>query len=75
MTKKNQNTNSDKDLNVAISELREIAQWFESQEEIDVELGLLKIKQGAVLIKECRARLKNLENSFEEVRKELDAEE
>jgi exonuclease VII small subunit len=75
MTKKNQNTSSEKDLNTAIAELRAIASWFESQDEVDVELGLEKIKHGAVLIKECRARLKNLENSFEEVRKELDAEE
>lgn len=75
MTKKSQNSSSDKDLNAAIAELRAIAAWFEAQEEVDVELGLQKIKEGAVLIKDCRARLKSLENSFEEVRKELDAEE
>lgn len=74
MMKKTQQ-HSEKDLNTAILELRAIAAWFESQEEVDVELGLQKIKDGAVLIKECRARLKSLENSFEEVRKELDAEE
>lgn len=75
MTKKSQQHDGEKDLNAAITELRAIASWFESQEEVDVELGLEKIKAGAVLIKECRARLKTLENSFEEVRKELDAEE
>ena len=75
MTKKSQNSGNDKDLNIAIAELRAIAAWFEAQEEVDVELGLQKIKEGAVLIKDCRARLKSLENSFEEVRKELDAEE
>lgn len=74
MTKKQQN-NNEKDLNSAIAELRAIAAWFEAQEEVDVELGLQKVKEGAVLIKECRTRLKSLENSFEEVRKELDAEE
>lgn len=72
---KKQQNNGEKDLNSAIAELRAIAAWFEGQEEVDVELGLQKIKEGAVLIKECRTRLKSLENSFEEVRKELDAEE
>lgn len=75
MTKKPQNNAGEKDLNAAIAELRSIAAWFEAQEEVDVELGLQKIKEGAVLIKDCRTRLKSLENSFEEVRKELDAAE
>jgi exonuclease VII small subunit len=75
MTKKLQQQNTEQDLSSAIAELRAIAAWFESQEEVDVELGLEKIKAGAVLIKACRARLKGLENSFEEVRKELDAAE
>ncbi len=72
MTKKTQQ--QDKDLNTAMGELRAIAAWFDAQEEVDVEAGLAKIKEGAVLIKECRARLKSLENSFEEVRRELDNE-
>jgi exonuclease VII small subunit len=73
MTKK-QITN-ETNLNVAIAELRDIAAWFEGQEEIDVEVGLQKIKEGATLVKACRARLKELENTFDEVRKELNAEE
>lgn len=73
MTKKE--ISKETNLNVAIADLRDIAAWFESQEEIDVELGLQKIKEGAVLVKACRARLKELENTFEEVRKELNAED
>lgn len=73
MTKKE--TTNEVNLNVAIAELRNIATWFEAQEEVDVELGLQKIKEGAVLVKACKARLKELENTFEEVRKELNAEE
>ncbi len=74
MTKKTKQ-DSELDLNAALTELRSIAAWFEGQQEVDVELGLTKIKEGARLIKECRVRLKGLENSFEEVRKELNDEE
>ena len=62
------------DLNKAIAEIKEIATWFEDQKDIDIEKGLEKIKQGAALIKASRARLKSLENTFEEVRKELNEE-
>lgn len=71
MTKKE--TKSDINLNTAISELKEIAEWFEKQEDVDVEEGLTKIKNGATLVKACKERLKELENSFEEVKKELEA--
>lgn len=54
-----------------MKKLREIARWFEEQEEIDVERGLEKVKEGAVLIKASRERLKELENEFEEVKKKL----
>lgn len=58
-------------LTETMKKLREIAAWFESQEEIDVEKGLEKVKEGATLIKTSRERLKELENEFEEVKKKL----
>lgn len=61
------------DLAANINELRAIAKWFETQTEVDVELGLEKIKEGARLIKESKTRLADLENEFEEVKKELEA--
>lgn len=69
MTKKD---NSTINLSEALKELRTIAEWFEKQEDIDVEEGLNKIKNGATLVKACKIRLKELENSFEEVKKELE---
>ena len=54
-----------------IKKLRAITGWFEEQDEIDVEKGLEKIKEGAELIKASRTRLRSLENEFEEVKKKL----
>ena len=51
--------------------LRAITTWFDEQEDIDVEKGMEKIKEGAELIKKSKARLKELENEFEDVRKKL----
>ena len=58
-------------LTETIKKLRTITGWFESQDEIDVEKGLEKVKEGAELIKASRERLKELENEFEEVKKKL----
>lgn len=54
--------------------LEKIVGWFESQEEIDIEEGLQKIRQGAELIQSSKKRLKEVENEFEEIRKTLDQE-
>ena len=62
-------------LSETIKKLRTITQWFESQNEIDVEKGLERIKEGAELIKASRERLKELENEFEEVKKKLAEDE
>jgi len=62
---------SNTNLTETMKKLREIAAWFEQQDEIDIEKGLEKVKEGAVLIKASRERLKDLENEFEEVKKKL----
>lgn len=64
-------------LNNSLKKLAEIVDWFEKQEEIDVESGLEKVKEGASLIKSSRERLKEIENEFEEVKKSIakDSEE
>ena len=71
MTKGNGGVN----LTETMKKLRTITEWFESQEEVDVEKGLEKVKEGADLIKTSRERLKELENEFEEVKKKLSDEE
>ena len=64
---KNKNNN----LNENIIKLSEINEWFESKEEIDVEIGLNKVKEAVILIKESKKRLKEIENEFEEIKKEI----
>jgi len=59
-------------LSESLKKLEKIAQWFESQEEVDVEKGLDKVKEGVELIKLSKDRLKKIENEFEEVKKELE---
>ena len=59
-------------LKESLRKLNEIADWFEKQEEIDVEAGLEKVKEGAKLVKECKTRLSEIENEFETIQKEVD---
>ncbi len=61
-------------LGESLKKLEEIVAWFENQEEVDVEEGLAKVKAGAVLVKESREKLKEAENEFEIVKKELEGE-
>ncbi len=57
-----------------LKRLEEIAQWFEKEREFDVEEGLEKIKEGTMLVKSLKERLKDVENEFRELERELDAE-
>ena len=58
-----------KDLSSNMKRLSEITDWFENQEEVDVEEGLAKVKEAAALIKASKERLKAVENEFEEIKK------
>ena len=62
-------------LKESLRKLNEIADWFEKQKEVDVEVGLEKVKEGAKLVKDCKIRLSEVENEFEKVKKELKEEE
>ncbi len=59
-------------LGESLKKLESIVEWFDAQEEVDVEKGLEKVREGVTLIKESKARLKEVENEFEEVKKELE---
>ncbi|MCK5332710.1 exodeoxyribonuclease VII small subunit [Candidatus Parcubacteria bacterium] len=61
-------------LSESLKKLEDIVEWFESQEEIDIEKGLEKVKNGAKLIKTSKRQLKETENEFEEIKKELNNE-
>ncbi|PIP22042.1 MAG: hypothetical protein COX38_02825, partial [Candidatus Nealsonbacteria bacterium CG23_combo_of_CG06-09_8_20_14_all_39_25] len=53
-----------KNLNDNLKKLSEIAEWFEGQEEVDIEEGLKKVKEAVALIKASKERLKTVENEF-----------
>ncbi|MCH8244492.1 exodeoxyribonuclease VII small subunit [Patescibacteria group bacterium] len=63
-----------KDLSNNLKRLATITEWFDEQEEIDVEEGLKKVKEAVALIKVSKERLKGIENEFEEIKKEIDLE-
>lgn len=64
-------TKSQTNLTDATKKLRAIVEWFEAQEEVDVEKGLEKVKEGAALLKLSKSRLKELENEFDDIKKSL----
>lgn len=60
------------DITKSLEKLEAIVRWFDEQEQVDVEEGLKKVRDGAELVRELRTRLKKAENEFEEVKKELE---
>lgn len=60
-------------LKESLKKLNSIVDWFESQDEIDVEVGLEKVKEGASLVKLCKKRLAEIENEFSHIQREMDA--
>ena len=66
---------SDKqNLKQTIKRLSEICEWFEKQEEVDLEEGIKKVKEASGLLKEGKKRLKEIENEFEEIKKDIEEE-
>ncbi|HRY62387.1 MAG TPA: exodeoxyribonuclease VII small subunit [Candidatus Paceibacterota bacterium] len=59
------------DIGESLKKLEAIASWFEKENEIDVEEGLKKVREGAALIKDLKSRLAEVTNEFEEIKKEL----
>jgi len=58
-------------LTESLTELNEIVAWFGSQDDVDVEQGLEKVREAAKLIKGSKARLAQIENEFTEIEKEM----
>lgn len=67
-------TNSSQNLKSQLAKLTQILHWFESQPELDVEEGIEKIREAAGLIKASKARLKEIENEFKEIKKDIEKE-
>jgi predicted nucleic acid-binding Zn-ribbon protein len=57
-----------------LEEIAEILEWFDAQEELDVEQALEKISKASGLIKASKKRLSELENEFTEIKKEVEAD-
>jgi exonuclease VII small subunit len=68
MTKKSEKIN----LTENLKKLSQIVSWFESQKELDLEKGLDFVKIGAELIKSSKERLVEIENEFQEIKKEVE---
>ena len=64
----------DSKISKKMERLEEIVSYFQEAKDVDVEEGLEKVKEGAVIIKELKDRLKSAENEFEIIKKELDSE-
>jgi exodeoxyribonuclease VII small subunit len=58
-------------LKESLKKLNDIVAWFEEQDEVDVEAGLTKIKEGATLVKACKKRLGEIENEFKEIEQDM----
>lgn len=58
-------------IGASLKKLNDIVAWFEDQEDVDVEEGLRKVREGAELIKDLKGRLAEVENEFTEIKKEL----
>lgn len=56
----------------SLTKLEKIIEWFDEQSEVQVEEGLTRVRAGAVLIKDLRGRLKEVENEFQELKRDLE---
>ncbi|MFA5793358.1 MAG: exodeoxyribonuclease VII small subunit [Candidatus Gracilibacteria bacterium] len=55
-----------------LKEIEKILEWFNTQEELDVEEALEKVKQASALIKLSKTRLKEVENEFKDIKREIE---
>ncbi len=59
----------------SLDKLERIIRWFDEQDQVDVQEGLTKVREGAALVKDLRGKLKTVENEFEELKKDLAADD
>ncbi len=55
-----------------LKEIAAILEWFDSQEELDVEEALQKVREAGKLIKASKERLAAVENEFKIIKKEVE---
>lgn len=57
-----------------LEKIKAISDWFEDQEEIDLEEALTKIREAGELIKLSKERLVEVENEFKEIKTAIEEE-
>jgi hypothetical protein len=62
------------DLKKYLEDIKRISDWFEEQEEIDLEEALVKIREAGELIKLSKDRLVEVENEFKEIKTKIEQE-
>jgi len=55
-----------------LKQIQKITEWFDAQEEIDIEEALKKVKQATALIKASKDKLTQVENEFKEIKKAVE---
>ncbi|MBT5808405.1 exodeoxyribonuclease VII small subunit [Candidatus Uhrbacteria bacterium] len=57
----------------AFKELEEITEWFDSEENLDLDKGLKQFERGLELAGALKKKLGEVENKVEEIKKKFDA--
>lgn len=52
----------------AFTELESITEWFETEEQLDLDEGLKKFERGLVLASELKKKLSEVENKVQEIK-------
>ena len=73
-SKKQGSENNKAGLKDYLDKIKKISEWFENQEEIDLEAALVKIREAGELIKLSKERLVEVENEFQEIKAEIEKE-
>lgn len=55
----------------AFKELESITEWFDSEENLDLDQGLKQFERGLTLAAELKKRLSEVENKVEEIKKKF----
>jgi exodeoxyribonuclease VII small subunit len=58
------------DITQSVNRLEEINAWFQN-EDFNLDEGLQKLREGKDLIKQCRSRLKAVENEFTQIKQDF----
>ena len=55
----------------AFEELEKITQWFDSEDQLDLDLGIKQFERGLELASELKKKLSEVENKVEEIKRKF----